>query len=570
MPPERTLERRPGEPETLDEAARAREQPPPAAHVLALQRSAGNQAVQQMLSAPAHTGPTLQRLRIGGFLGEVIDKAYARRSLEQLKSGTLISVKDWQRMQQALSPSDYRSAVEAFENFSGDAKAKDDFLKALKPDELSIFTHLIASRPAEEGDAETLEERVESSANPERAKQALTELTKLREKNATTRARLTLGLVDLLVWGVAEARDDSSDVGGEGIIGIEHAVDAAEALLAMPLPAYLDIVINLSLTGGKAKSKDYEQRRVESVLILKAVAARKAAFKKDAKKAGEQIGDFADEIRGEDTEALIESTSTRDIGGGDGLQQKFTMSCGPTSIQIVMGEADPVFALEVSDEAKHDLDYDSDVGKMQAKLLGKAAAPRALEPRWKAFKAYLNGTTIPAADLPKWQSMLKWLGGRGHTAAKRDEGIALAEAAGFTAEELRAFKKYFVGLETEPGLQVGEFQSAIAKSKLSAVTNAKYPLHQFAKGAVKDTDLEDIHKGLFRGRDILMGVIWNGGGGHYMVLTDVRGSTDDAVTAREFLLSDPWEGDSQWITGADLKAGKFGTTGSGYIDDIYY
>ena len=523
-----------------------------------------------MLSASAPPGPTLQRLRIGGFLGEVIDRAYAKRSLEQLKAGTLVSVKDWQRMREALSPSDYRSAVQAFENYSGDAKAKDDFLKALKPDELSIFTHLIASRPVEEGDADTLEERVESSANPERAKQALAELTKLREKDAASRARLTLGLVDLLVWGVAEARDESSDVGGEGIIGIEHAVNAAEALLAMPLPAYLDVVINLSLTGGKAKSKEYEQRRVESVLILKAVAARKEAFKKNAKKAGEQIGDFADEIRGEDTEALIASTSTRDIGGDDGLQQKFTMSCGPTSIQIVMGEADPVFALEVSDEAKHDLDYDSDVGRMQAKLLGKAAAPRALEPRWKAFKAYLNGSTIPPADLPKWQSMFKWLGGRGHTPAKRDEGIALAEAAGFTRDELRAFKKYFVGLETEPGLQVGEFQTAVAQSKLSAVTNAKYPLHQFAKGAVKDTDLEDIYKGLFRGRDILVGVIWNGGGGHYMVLTDVRGDAGDAVTVREFLLSDPWEGDSQWITGADLKAGKFGTTGSGYIDDIYY
>ena len=104
--------------------------------------------MQQLLAGSGPAGPTLQRLRIGGFIGEMIDRAYAKRSLEQLKSGTLISVKDWERMRLALSPSDYRSAIEAFENFRGDAKAKDGFLKSLKPDELGIFTHLSASRPA--------------------------------------------------------------------------------------------------------------------------------------------------------------------------------------------------------------------------------------------------------------------------------------------------------------------------------------------------------------------------------------------------------------------------------------
>lgn len=569
MSPGRTLERPAGEHDAAAEPeARRPEEALPAAGVLALQRSAGNQAVQQLLGRPQQ--PTLQRLRLGGLLGDAIDWASAKMKLERLRSGKLVTVEDWQNMRAALSSADYRAAVDAFENFTGDAKEKDAFLKGLKADELSIFTSLIASRPKEEGEADTLEERVETSANPERAKQALEELTKLREKDDMSRARLTLGLVDLLVWGVAESRDETSDVGGEGIIGIDHAVNAAETLLAMPLPAYLDVVINLALTGGKAKSKEYEQRRVESLLILKAVAARKSAYKKNAAKAGKEVGAFADEIRGDDPEELIERTSTRDIGDGEGLQQKFTMSCGPTSIQIVMGEADPVFALDVSDEAKHDLNYKSDVGKQQEKLLGKAAAPRELEPRWKAFKATMNGAAIPPEDVPKWQALLKWLGGRKHSVKRKDEGMALAEAAGFTRDELGQFKKYFVGLETEPGLDVPEFQDRIQKAKLSAVTNAKYPLHQFAKGALKDSDLEDIYKALFRGRDVLFGVYWNGGGGHYMVLTDTRGDAADAVTVREFLLSDPWEGDSQWITGDDLKKGNFGTAGSGWVDDMYY
>jgi len=55
-----------------------------------------------------------------------------------------------------------------------------------------------------------------------------------------------------------------------------------------------------------------------------------------------------------------------------------------------------------------------------------------------------------------------------------------------------------------------------------------------------------------------------------MTLTDVRGDPKAAASTRDFMLSDPWEGDSQWLTGANLAAGNFGTTGTGFIDDIYY
>ena len=96
---------------------------------------------------------------------------------------------------------------------------------------------------------------------------------------------------------------------------------------------------------------------MESALILKAVAARKSEYQKDEAAARKAVGGFAEDIRGEDTAKLTEQTSTRDIGGKTGLQQKFTMSCGPTSIQIVRGEADPVFALDISKTAKHTLDY---------------------------------------------------------------------------------------------------------------------------------------------------------------------------------------------------------------------
>ena len=64
--------------------------------------------------------------------------------------------------------------------------------------------------------------------------------------------------------------------------------------------------------------------------------------------------------------------------------------------------------------------------------------------------------------------------------------------------------------------------------------------------------------------------MWTGGGGHYMTLTDVMGDPAKAVSQRKFLLSNPWDGSSEWISGDDLKKGNFGKAGSGYIDDIYY
>jgi hypothetical protein len=247
------------------------------------------------------------------------------------------------------------------------------------------------------------------------------------------------------------------------------------------------------------------------------------------------------------------------------------MSCGPTSIQIVHGEADPIYALDISKTAKHDLNYQSTVGTEQEKLLGHDAAPRTLKPRWDAFVAAINGLTPPAGDVPKWQALLAWMGGNAFTATDLPGGKALANGLGFPDAELGEFKKYIKGLQTEPGLTVPEFQQRIQAAKLTKVTNVSYPLKQFtAANRPKDKDLEEMWNDLFRGRDILIGVIWSAGGGHYMALTDARGDAKLPGSQREFLLSDPWEGDSQWITGANLAAGSFGTTGTGYIDDIYY
>jgi hypothetical protein len=521
-------------------------------NVIELQRSAGNRAVAQMVA----------RLKDPPMGPKTLAQA-ARDALEQLEKGTMPSLADWHVMRRGLAPADYRRALVALDAYKGKPADKEALFKGLGDADLDLFTGAVPRKPGAKG---ALDKQVAESTNVARAIVAHKELLALRKKSDPKALRLTDAVIEMLVWGVAERRGKGT-LAKEGLIGIEQALHAAQGLLTMSRPAFAAVMLKLALSGGKQEG--WSNRRTESVLILKAVAARDARYATDEAAALSEITGFADKIRGGEVKDLVKKTSVRDIGGGSGLQQKYTMSCGPTSIQIVKGEADPVFASDVSGTAKHDLEYANKVGKEQETLLGKAAAPRKLKDRWKALQTKAAGAS--AADAPKWNALLGWLGGGTPDATKRDAGKALAKAAGFTDAEIADFKKYAAGLAAEPGLSVPDFQARLTAAKLTSITNATYPLKQFTKAnRPKDADLEDMWKRLWRGNDILIGVMWTGGGGHYMTLTDVMGDPAKAVSQRKFLLSDPWEGTSEWISGDDLKKGRFGKAGTGYIDDIYY
>src|SRR5687767_14001500 len=100
-------------------AARAAEPPRPQplspAGVMALQQSAGNQAV-------------------GRMLGRVVDAAVdeevetARRHLESLESGTMITLDEWVLMKRALPAAEYLQALRAFNDWTGPPDVKEKFL----------------------------------------------------------------------------------------------------------------------------------------------------------------------------------------------------------------------------------------------------------------------------------------------------------------------------------------------------------------------------------------------------------------------------------------------------------
>ena len=558
------------------------------ARVLAMQQSAGNQAVGRMIARFPDTAVRERASTVGDWVeakiqvraheiftetnraDEQANYFQARReveeawaNLERLEGGNIITVDEWVLMKKGLSTQEYLRAMRAFNDWTGNPADKEQFLQDLPPDKMYLFTDAIARRPMAAG--ETIAGQIRGSANPDRAKRAQRELRPIANSNRASRQRLPDNLFALLVWGVAYARSEDATIGTEGIIGIHHAVEAAHALVEMPQEAYLEIVMQLDLTGGEGAEGDWDQRRVESVLILKGVAARRAEFAAGNQDARDDVTAFADDIRGEDTEDLVDSTTLRDSGSG-GLQQRFTMTCSPTTVQIVSGEGDPIYARALSSISRHGLDYENEVADQQESMLNKAVAPRLLQPRWVAFQRAISGLRVTRQAATEWRALLDWMAGNSVDATLLAAGRGHATALGFTDDELDDFERYQIGLTTQPGLSFNEVDALVMNMPDIAVAGAAR--HDFRRGAVDDAVLDQVWARLYRGIDVPLVVIWIAGGGHAMSFTDARGRPPHGGSGREFLLSDPWDGSSRWMTADDVKSGNFSSPA--YVAQLHY
>jgi hypothetical protein len=82
------------------------------------------------------------------------------------------------------------------------------------------------------------------------------------------------------------------------------------------------------------------------------------------------------------------------------------------------------------------------------------------------------------------------------------------------------------------------------------------------RNASLDTAAEQLKKGI----DVPIRAGWPGGGGHFMFLTDVRGTGDN----QKFLLTDPWKGTTTWITRQQLASGNTNfPAGTGKLSHVY-
>jgi hypothetical protein len=430
-----------------------------------------------------------------------------------------------------------------------------------------------------------------ASPNADRAAAAYDKLLSISKESKTAGERLTPEIRESLVMGVANSRTRDT-TGVEGILGVRQAEEAARALVKMPADAYKQTTALLEKagTGKDGLPAPKSDATAEKALILKAVAARGDRLKASATdskassmgfpansegaRAMAEIKGFAEDVRGLNRTELIRTTTALDVeaantskvdpnnlranndtvGNNDGLFQRWNDSCGPTTAQMTRAEADPVYARKLHKEGINNPDPTSDSAKEQKTVLekhgGKAVSRLGLQ-----AKAKLGGqldAAQKAGELTGEQrtAVNKYVSNQPLSAAeqkKADEGLAALrkrDGGHPTAAEVDAMRanagKSGNGMVLDKAL----------KDITTTSTHIDYKTQWVGGSGVTNDTLKAFDERLKNGQDVPIRVSNAGNtGGHFMMISDVRGTGDD----RRYLVSDPWSGKTAWLSAAELK-----------------
>jgi hypothetical protein len=99
------------------------------------------------------------------------------------------------------------------------------------------------------------------------------------------------------------------------------------------------------------------------------------------------------------------------------------------------------------------------------------------------------------------------------------------------------------------------------------ITNRNYTAQGIGNTpAARTATMNQMEKLLDQGVDVPIRVGWPGGGGHFQLCSDVQGTAPN----RQFLISDPWNGQSGWIGEAAIANGNTNFfAGTGTLTHIY-
>ena len=245
--------------------------------------------------------------------------------------------------------------------------------------------------------------------------------------------------------------------------------------------------------------------------------------------------------------------------GNDGLFQRFTASCGPTTLQMMMAEADPVLAFALNDEG---LRKDSTHGKVadfqrtRLESLGGVALGRVESQLRSRLKNALGrqeaGGAVSAAQ---GKALLHHALGRGPldaSAAKALEAVRGAYDGFPTGEELSRLRAEPLP-RSDAGIDGEALVNALSRL-LGPLTGTLYqataPAEGFGRGQAARY-LDSVSQALRHGDDVPFGTSEPA---HWMLLTAVKGREP----SRSFLVSDPDGGRTAWVTEKDFVDGTFG------------
>ncbi|MEW5737951.1 MAG: hypothetical protein AB1938_03440 [Myxococcota bacterium] len=244
----------------------------------------------------------------------------------------------------------------------------------------------------------------------------------------------------------------------------------------------------------------------------------------------------------------------------DGLLQRFTSTCGPTVLQMVLAEADPVVAFAINAGGRASTssrDAAADFQRAVLEEFGGVGIPRAesaLASRLKNALGRLSSSGEVSGD--QKEALLRYARSLGPLDARAKNALhAVRERfGGFPSDaELTQLRTAILPARDE-GLGTAEFQKAFDKY-VRHVTGTQYrmtnPPDGFARGQA-GRHLDAVERALKAGVDVPFGVSEPA---HWMLLTATR----RGAGGREFLVSDPDGGRTAWVTEKDFVSGVFGS-----------
>jgi outer membrane protein OmpA-like peptidoglycan-associated protein len=223
----------------------------------------------------------------------------------------------------------------------------------------------------------------------------------------------------------------------------------------------------------------------------------------------DEIDEFANRIRGQDAEWLQNNLRLTGNSEGRGIQQQWSHSCNATTVQAVMGEMDPIYALQIHDENPNFGEVnDADATDRN---------PNLAEDQREMLESAYTGTKFGA-----------------HSGVAADRGDP-ASGQGRWADDLLNDRSDTTGLHYTPQL------------------------------VPEDLDIEEaidhINTAVDQGMPVPI-VIGNGPQQytHYVLVTGRSGN--------EYTIHDPWTGDTVTRSEDDLRNGTLNIAGSNQINEI--
>lgn len=258
-----------------------------------------------------------------------------------------------------------------------------------------------------------------------------------------------------------------------------------------------------------------------------------------------------------DRRGVIYARDLRDRAtDNDGLFQRFTASCGPSVIQMMLAEADPLYALKLHDAGLYREGTRDAVAQFQRELLeahgGIAVGEHVAQTRAR-FRNALGRLDLGPEDKKALQSYVE--GGKSKKlTARAASGLEKMRRTfdGFpTARELSELRARVIAPRDE-GLGFEDFAAALAKI-MTPATGVSYrqttPAWGFARGQAW-RHLDAVASTLRAGILVPFGISEPS---HWMLASDVDGKKPN----RRFLISDPLGGKTAWVHERALISGVF-------------